>query len=77
MIEMKVRSMDVATGGEIAPLFKKSDVDLVVVQREHWEQLLKEGNSTSLITTSNSIEPILVGSNTVSTVYCPKVRRRR
>jgi hypothetical protein len=77
MIEMKVRSMDVTTGGEIAPLFKKSDVDLVVVQREHWEQLLKEGNSTSLITTSNPIESVLVGSNPVSTVYCPKVRRRR
>lgn len=77
MIETKVRGMEDVSAKDKAPLFNLSDVDLVVIQREHWEQLLSEGGSTSRFSTNPTIEPVLVGTYSATTVYCPKIRRRR
>jgi hypothetical protein len=77
LIETKVRGMENVSEKEKAPLFNLSDVDLVVIQREHWEQLIDDGGSTSLISTNHPVQPVMVGTYSAPTVYCPKVRRRR
>ncbi len=40
IVENKVRAMPANVVVEQRRLFKLSDVDLVVTQREHWQQLL-------------------------------------
>jgi len=81
-IEEKVQAMAGPNSVIAAPLFKQSDVELVTLQREHWEQLLtQESPSTTnwSSTTSWSGQPTssIIVTSPSNTVYCRPTRRRR
>lgn len=75
-IEEKVQAMAGPNSVMAAPLFNPSDLELVTVQREHWEQLLTQGSSGTTTWSSQPTASVVVTSPS-NTIYCRPTRRRR
>lgn len=75
-IEEKVQAMAGPNSVMAAPLFNPSDLELVTVQREHWEQLLTQGSSSTTTWSSQPTSSVIVTSPS-NTIYCRPTRRRR
>lgn len=77
VIEAKVKSMVIVAGAQTVSVFKSSDIELVALQRQHWEQMLREGGSISSVSISRPIESVVAAPYVAPTVYRYRMRRRR
>jgi hypothetical protein len=77
LVETKIKATMAVAGGQTTATLDPAELELVVLQRQHWEQLLRDGGSISSVSTSRSIESVVVGSYVAPTVYRYRMRRRR
>jgi len=77
LVETKMKAMRAVAGGQATATLNPAEIELVVLQRQHWEQLLRDGGSISHVSTSRPVESVVVGPYVAPTVYRYRIRRRR